>query len=70
MLPFYLVHAIVMNLKKNNETQQQMKLQPIVIQGALPVESERMAAKLDHVTVETIGGWKFWKGTYKGTAVP
>ncbi|MEE9901646.1 MAG: 5'-methylthioadenosine/S-adenosylhomocysteine nucleosidase [Acinetobacter haemolyticus] len=52
--------------KKDNEPQQQMKLQPIVIQGALPVESERMAAKLDHVTVETIGGWKFWKGTYKG----
>lgn len=49
------------------ETEQsQVKLQPIVIQGALPVESERMASKLDNVNVEMIGEWKFWKGTYKG----
>ena len=49
------------------ETEQShAKLQPIIIQGALPVESERMASKLDNVSVEMIGGWKFWKGTYKG----
>ena len=40
-----------------------------IIQGALPVESESMAAKLDNVSVETIGGWKFWKGTYKNYPV-
>ncbi|QER40370.1 5'-methylthioadenosine/S-adenosylhomocysteine nucleosidase [Acinetobacter haemolyticus] len=51
---------------KNNNIAEQTSLQPIVIQGALPVESERMAAKLDKVTVETIGGWTFWKGTYNG----
>ncbi|KAF1012427.1 MAG: 5'-methylthioadenosine/S-adenosylhomocysteine nucleosidase [Acinetobacter bereziniae] len=44
-------------------------LQPIVIQGALPVESEQMAAKLSNTTVETVGGWKFWKGTYQGYPV-
>jgi adenosylhomocysteine nucleosidase len=44
-------------------------LQPIVIQGALPVESERMASKLQNTTTETIGGWKFWKGTYGGYPV-
>ncbi len=44
-------------------------LQPIIIQGALPIESERMAAKLDNVNVETIGGWKFWRGTYQGYPV-
>lgn len=45
------------------------QLQPIVIQGALPVESERMASKLQNTTTETIGGWKFWKGTYGGYPV-
>ncbi len=31
-------------------------LKPIIIQGALPVESEQMASKLSDVSVETIGG--------------
>lgn len=44
-------------------------LQPIVIQGALPIETESLAAKLDNTTIETIGGWKFWKGTYQGYPV-
>ncbi len=44
-------------------------LQPIVIQGALPIESERLATKLTGVSTETIGGWKFWKGTYGGYPV-
>lgn len=41
-------------------------LQPIVIQGALPIESEHLASKLSNVSTETIGGWKFWKGSYAG----
>ena len=49
-----------------NNQDPKLKLQPIVIQGALPVESEQMASKLDQVSIETIGGWKFWKGTYHG----
>ncbi|MBJ9955186.1 MULTISPECIES: 5'-methylthioadenosine/S-adenosylhomocysteine nucleosidase [unclassified Acinetobacter] len=57
----------------SNDTSQnspiQKALQPIVIQGALPVESEQMAAKLNNATVETVGGWKFWKGTYQGYPV-
>lgn len=44
-------------------------LQPIIIQGALPIESENMAAKLNNVSIETIGGWKYWKGTYQGYPV-
>lgn len=47
----------------------QAQLQPIVIQGALPVESEKMASHLSNVEIETVGGWKFWKGTYKGYPV-
>ena len=33
-----------------NNQDQKLKLQPIVIQGALPVESERMASKLDQTS--------------------
>ncbi|WP_335994448.1 5'-methylthioadenosine/S-adenosylhomocysteine nucleosidase [Acinetobacter pittii] len=46
--------------------EQKQNLQPIIIQGALPVESEKMASKLENKTIEEIGGWKFWKGTYNG----
>ncbi|MCU4368778.1 5'-methylthioadenosine/S-adenosylhomocysteine nucleosidase [Acinetobacter courvalinii] len=53
----------------STQPQEQAKLQPIVIQGALPVESEKMAAQLENATVEMIGEWKFWKGTYKGYPV-
>ena len=42
------------------------KLQPIVIQGALPIETDRLAKKLTNPSIETLGGWTFWKGTYQG----
>ncbi len=57
------------NQSSSSSSPQPKQLQPIIIQGALPVESESMAAKLDNVSVETIGGWKFWKGTYKSYPV-
>lgn len=58
------------NKNEHNTSQVAEKiLQPIVIQGALPIESENMAAKLSNVSTETIGGWKFWKGTYQGYPV-
>ncbi|KXZ71103.1 5'-methylthioadenosine/S-adenosylhomocysteine nucleosidase [Acinetobacter venetianus] len=57
------------NQSSNSSSPQPQQLQPIIIQGALPVESESMAAKLENVSVETIGGWKFWKGTYKSYPV-
>ncbi len=55
--------------KTNSNSTAQKSLQPIIIQGALPVESEQMASKLSNSTVETFGGWKFWKGTYQGYPV-
>ena len=58
------------NDQKQNSTESTAKrLQPIVIQGALPIETESLASKLDNTTTETIGGWKFWKGTYQGYPV-
>ncbi|QIO07430.1 5'-methylthioadenosine/S-adenosylhomocysteine nucleosidase [Acinetobacter shaoyimingii] len=54
---------------KAQQTDSKKNLQPIVIQGALPIETESLAAKLSDTTVETVGGWKFWKGTYQGYPV-
>ena len=53
----------------NNPPTQSKALKPIIIQGALPIETEHLAKKLDNVKEETIGGWKFWKGTYQGYPV-
>ena len=55
--------------KTSSNSTTQKTLQPIVIQGALPVESEHMASKLSNSTVETFGGWTFWKGSYQGYPV-
>jgi adenosylhomocysteine nucleosidase len=38
-----------------NNQDQKLKLQPIVIQGALPVESERMASKLIKFQLKRLG---------------
>ena len=55
--------------EKNKVPEPTVALQPIIIQGALPIETESLAAKLDSTTTVTIGGWKFWKGTYQGYPV-
>lgn len=39
---------------------------PIVIQGALDIETDHMVSKLTHVKTKTYGGWQFWEGKYKG----
>ncbi|KAF1024528.1 MAG: 5'-methylthioadenosine/S-adenosylhomocysteine nucleosidase [Acinetobacter bereziniae] len=39
---------------------------PIVIQGALDIETDHMINKLDNVKVKKMGGWQFWEGYYKG----
>ena len=42
---------------------------PIVIQGAMQVEIEQLAGRLDNVTVERVGAWTFWRGTVDGYPV-
>ena len=45
------------------------ELRPIIVQGAMPVETERLAGRLDGVSIETVGGWTFWRGTLDGWPV-
>jgi len=42
---------------------------PVIIQGAMPIEIESLRSRLHDGSVETIGGWTFWKGTFDGYPV-
>lgn len=48
---------------------QQRAAGPVVIQGAMPVEAERFAQRLDNPQEVEIGGWRFWRGTVDGYPV-
>jgi adenosylhomocysteine nucleosidase len=42
---------------------------PVVLQGAMDVEVQQLASRLDGVRVEKVGGWTFWRGTIDGYPV-
>jgi adenosylhomocysteine nucleosidase len=42
---------------------------PVIVQGAMPIEVEKLARRLDNVGVEEVGGWTFWHGTLDGYPV-
>jgi adenosylhomocysteine nucleosidase len=44
-------------------------LRPIVVQGAMQLEVEALAARLEGVAVERVGGWMFWTGAIDGYPV-
>lgn len=44
-------------------------VRPVVIQGAMQIEVERLVNQLEHASSETIGGWIFWRGTIDGYPV-
>src|ERR1700694_3198976 len=46
-----------------------LNVRPVVVQGAMTLETEKLAARIDNVTVEKVGGWSFWRGTLDGYPV-
>lgn len=42
---------------------------PVVVQGAMKLETERLVRRLGHVELETVGGWTFWRGRLDGYPV-
>jgi adenosylhomocysteine nucleosidase len=42
---------------------------PVVVQGAMPIEVDKLVSRLEGVTVETVGAWTFWRGTLDGRPV-
>src|SRR5262249_42092251 len=41
-------------------------LRPLVVQGAMQIEVEKLVNRLDNVKVEGVGNWTFWSGTVEG----
>jgi len=44
-------------------------LRPVLVQGAMQLEIEKLAGRLADVKVERVGGWTFWSGTLDGYPV-
>ena len=42
---------------------------PILVQGAMVSETDRLVAGLDHPLLDKIGTWSFWRGTLDGYPV-
>ncbi len=42
---------------------------PILVQGAMQIEVEQLAGRLEHATIEQTAGWTFWRGTIDGYPV-
>src|SRR5258708_17704064 len=44
-------------------------VRPVVVEGAMTSETEKLIWRLDNATVERVGGWTFWRGTVDGYPV-
>ena len=42
---------------------------PVVVQGAMDLEIQKLAHALENATEEKVGGWTFWRGTIDGYPV-
>jgi adenosylhomocysteine nucleosidase len=42
---------------------------PVLVQGAMPAETEKFVGRLHDVSVEKVGTWTFWRGTLDGYPV-
>jgi adenosylhomocysteine nucleosidase len=42
---------------------------PVIVQGAMQIEVDKLAGRLDNPIVEHVGGWTFWRGTLDGHPV-
>jgi len=47
----------------------EMKIRPIMVQGAMPIEAERFAARLDNVKTERTGNFAYYIGELDGYPV-
>ncbi len=42
---------------------------PILIQGAMAAETDKLASRLDDAVIHRVGAWTFWRGTIDGYPV-
>lgn len=56
----------ITSIMATHATYANTKVSPVVIQGALDIETDHMIGQLKDVKEKTYGAWKFWEGTYQG----
>ena len=61
--------AMALMLPMSARAQTPVPRGPIVVQGAMPSETDRFVGRLDRVTIERAGGWTFWRGELDGYPV-
>lgn len=44
-------------------------VRPILVQGAMEIETAALVSRLEHATLERVGAWSFWRGTVDGYPV-
>lgn len=42
---------------------------PVLVQGAMPGETEKLVSRMHDVSLEKVGAWTFWRGTLDGYPV-
>jgi len=55
--------------QKREAVESTRELRPVIVQGAMDIEVKTLAGRLEHVRVEKVGGWTFWRGTLDGYPV-
>ncbi len=44
-------------------------MRPLIVQGAMQIEIEKLATSLEQAAIERVGEWTFWRGTVNGYPV-
>jgi adenosylhomocysteine nucleosidase len=44
-------------------------VRPLIVQGAMQIEIEKLATSLEQAAIERVGDWTFWRGTVGGYPV-
>jgi adenosylhomocysteine nucleosidase len=61
--------SLAVMLAVPQRTAAQSTPRPVVVQGAMPSETDAFVARLAHAQAERAGGWTFWRGDVDGYPV-
>lgn len=64
-----LVPVAVLVVALTGCSRERASVRPLIVQGAMQVEIEKLATSLDQSAVDRVGEWTFWRGTVDGYPV-
>ena len=50
-------------------SRERASVRPLIVQGAMQIEIEKLAASLEQAVIDRVGDWTFWRGTVNGYPV-